>query len=182
MDKILQYGRIKLRFTYKFRKSLMFARNFNTANTLNENVTSTEGQSSDDVTKVKLSGFAQAFEKFSIANEAKDASMESKPRTFVSLLRHSKFIDLGDPEGKVVTGEIFHVVGDDLYIDFGWKFHCVCPKPKKYSSKYVRGSKVSLKIKDLELSTRFLGASSDLTILEADCILLNLISSPSKAE
>lgn len=94
MDKILQYGRIKLRFTYKFRTSLMFARNFNTANTLNENVTSTEDQSSDDVTKVKLSGFAQAFEKFSAANEAKDTSMKSKSRTFPSLLRHSKFIDV----------------------------------------------------------------------------------------
>ena len=179
MDKILQYGRIKLRFPYKFRTNLMFARNFNTANRLNENVKSTEGESSDDGTKIKLSGFARAFEKFSIPSEAKD---ESKSRTFPSLLRHSKFIDLGDPEGKVVTGEIFHVVGDDLYIDFGWKFHCVCPKPKKYSSKYVRGSKVSIKIKELELSTRFLGANSDLTILEAECILLNLISSPSKVE
>lgn len=48
------------------------------------------------------------------------------------------------------------------------------------SSDYVRGATVKLMIKELELSTKFLGATKDLTILEADCILLGLIHSPIK--
>nr|CAI5827510.1 unnamed protein product [Callosobruchus analis] len=104
----------------------------------------------------------------------KDESAKPIHYSFASLLRSSKFIDLGDPEGKTVTGKIFHIVDDDLYIDFGWKFHCVCSRPKRNASNYVRGAKVRLRIKELELSSKFLGYEKDLTLLEADCELLGL--------
>ncbi|XP_011644084.1 28S ribosomal protein S28, mitochondrial [Pogonomyrmex barbatus] len=124
--------------------------------------------------ETKLSGFARSYDKFSHIDDKKSET----PQTFTSLMRNSKFVDLGDPEGKVVTGEVFNVIGNDLYIDFGWKFYCVCRKPLKNEQYYVRGSKVRLRIKDLELSSKFLGAVNDVTLLEADCTLIGLISSP----
>ncbi|XP_017116855.1 28S ribosomal protein S28, mitochondrial [Drosophila elegans] len=123
-------------------------------------------------------GFARAFDKYTAP--ATPTQPEEDNQTFASLLRNSKMIDLGSAEGKVVSGKIFHVVGDDLYIDFGWKFHCVCSRPARNASDYVRGARVRLRIKDLELSTKFLGSSKDITILEADCQLLGILSTPTR--
>ncbi|XP_022920067.1 small ribosomal subunit protein bS1m [Onthophagus taurus] len=127
--------------------------------------------------KPQLGGYAKAYEKFeNLTQEPKEP-----PKSFATLLRNSKFIDLGDPEGKLVVGRIVHIIDDDLYIDFGWKFNCVCSRPKKNATSYVRGAKVRLMIKDLELSTRFLGNEKDLTLLEADCVLLGLIQDRNKS-
>ena len=76
---------------------------------------------------------------------------------------------------QTVIGKIYHIVDNDLYIDFGGKFPCICQRPRGPSGRAYRiGTEVKLKIKKLECSERFLGYEKDMSLLEADCILMGL--------
>ncbi|KAI9558458.1 hypothetical protein GHT06_015245 [Daphnia sinensis] len=121
-------------------------------------------------------GFGKAFERLSLLTHK--STRDEPDIKFATLLRHSKFMQLGDPQGKVIEGKIVRVVGNDLYIDFGWKFECVCPKPLKNERDYVRGSKVRLRLQRLELSTKFLGATKEITLREADAHLIGIVRTP----
>lgn len=57
---------------------------------------------------------------------------EHKPDPpFATMLRKSKLMQIGDPNGRILIARIAYTTADDLYIDFGGKFWTVCKRPKK---------------------------------------------------
>ncbi|XP_064597601.1 small ribosomal subunit protein bS1m-like [Liolophura sinensis] len=117
------------------------------------------------------SSYMRAFEK--IDKMGRDDATEDT-QSFASLIRNCKLTQIGNPDGRIVLGTVIDVVEDDLYVDFGGKFHCVCARPKHRASEYTYGTRVKLKLKDLEMTSAFLGSDKHVTLLEADGSIIGI--------
>lgn len=95
--------------------------------------------------------------------------------TFEELFKVSKFVDMLDPVGKIVDGKIIAVDGPNLYVDFGGKFHGVAIRPRRFGERYVKGTRVKVLIKDLEIGMHFLGSNMDTSLLEASIEIVGLL-------
>ncbi|CAH8516672.1 unnamed protein product [Schistosoma rodhaini] len=96
---------------------------------------------------------------------------ESPEKSFPTLLRYSPFIQLGNFRSRELIGVVIDNVDDtDLYIDFGGKFHCVCSQPANQF--YPRGSLVCIRLKNPELTGKFMVNTKGVSIFEADATLL----------
>ena len=103
-------------------------------------------------------------------------STPKEPMTFAKMFRQSKFVQLGGLKGRLLSGRIVDAVDDDLYVDFGGKFHAVVQRPQgKQRDLYAIGAVVSIKLNSWEMAARFLGASRHISLLEADAQLIGLL-------
>ena len=98
--------------------------------------------------------------------------------TFPEMMAKSRLLTScgSSPVGHRALGKVIGVVDDNLYIDFGGKFHGVVPCPELEADVYTVDTLVEVIVKDLEMSEHFLGDPQDSSLLEAEIRLVGLLT------
>ena len=148
--------------------SFLVQKKFQHAVNPNKNITS-------DLNSVETSSSTSS----SNTNTNASVQQQKEKKSFAKLFKESKFVSLGNLENKYVIGKIVEIVGDDLYIDYGGKFYCVCRRPTRNSHAYVRNENVKIKLNSFEMSAYFLNAAKNMTLLESDADLVEIYHGPS---
>lgn len=102
-----------------------------------------------------------------------DSNTKKRDISFDKLLNSSRFFEK-DPVGRKVVAEIIAEREDDLYVDFGGKFHAVVQRPAKNGHLYRKGKWVDVIVEDLEVTEHFLGNNKDTSLLEAQVKMTGL--------
>ncbi len=96
--------------------------------------------------------------------------------TFDALLQSSRFLaHCGEtPVGQKVVANIIAERDNDIYVDFGGKFHAVVKRPKRNGHLYTTGKWVDVILEEIEVTEHFLGDSKDTSLLEGKVKLIGL--------
>lgn len=97
---------------------------------------------------------------------------DPRGETFSEIFKRSQFATVLDPIKQKVEGKVLAVVEDKMYVDFGCKFHAVVPVPKARPESYDKGTRVVVRVLDLEMTNHFIGDHRDLSLLEAQAELV----------
>jgi len=118
----------------------------------------------------------QSISSTNLKSPSSSSNNQREPMTFAKMFRQSKFVQLGGLKGRLLSGRIVDVVDDDLYVDFGGKFHAVVKRPQtKQRDQYAIGAVVSIRLQSWEMAARFVGAARHISLLEADAQLVGLL-------
>ena len=119
------------------------------------------GSSVQKASCVHTTGIFRALEESQTDEHTREEEL-----TFAEMFRNSKLVQTVSPVGKKVRGEVIAVVDDNVYVDFGCKFHAVMAVPQ--AKPEFKGRKVEVLVHDLEITDHFLGDSRDISLLEAE--------------
>lgn len=122
--------------------------------------------------KLINSGMRQTSHRLCSAAAAASTDVPLEP-TFDELLASSKLMKFGRCVDKCVVGKIVDVCNDDLYVDFGGKFEIVCQRPEDGDLElYKKGKLLRIILYNFEMTGKFLGDTTSITVCEANGRLL----------